>query len=81
MTIINLSQNGMFITIGGAIKAALRVSSEMQQRHAQRPSDDLALYDNVRQKIVQREPTAASEAMTKLLKASLARVLPITAKL
>ncbi len=81
MTIINLSKNGMFITIGGAIKAALRVSSEMQQRHAQRPSDDLALYDNVRQKIVQREPAAASEAMTKLLKASLARVLPITAKL
>ena len=81
MTIINLSQNGMFITIGGAIKAALRVSSEMLQRHAAHPSEDLALYDDVRSRIVGREPEAAAEAMTRLLKASLARVLPITTKI
>jgi DNA-binding FadR family transcriptional regulator len=81
MTIINLSQNGMFITIGGAIKAAMRVSSEMLQRHASHPSDDLALYDDVRNRIVSREPQAAAEAMTRLLNASLARVLPITTKI
>ena len=81
MTIINLSQNGMFITIGSAIKAALRVSSEMLQRHAAHPSEDLALYDDVRNRIVRREPEAAAEAMTRLLKASLARVLPITTKI
>jgi len=81
MTIINLSQNGMFITIGSAIKAALRVSSEMLQRHAAHPSEDLALYDDVRNHIVVREPEAAAEAMTRLLKASLARVLPITTKI
>lgn len=81
MTILNVSQNGMFITIGSAIKAALRVSSEMLQRHAAHPSDDLALYDDVRNRIVSREPEAAAEAMTNLLKASLARVLPITTKL
>ena len=81
MTIINLSQNGMFITIGSAIKAALRVSSEMLQRHAAHPSEDLALYDDVRKFIVGREPEAAAEAMTRLLKASLARVLPITTKI
>lgn len=81
MTIINLSKNGMFITIGGAIKAALRVSSEMLQRHAAHPSEDLALYDDVRNRIVNREAEAAAEAMTRLLKASLARVLPITTKI
>ena len=81
MTIINLSQNGMFITIGSAIKAALRVSSEMLQRHAAHPSEDLALYDDVRNRIVSREPEAAAEAMTRLLNASLARVLPITTKI
>ncbi|MFT3849625.1 MAG: FadR/GntR family transcriptional regulator [Propionivibrio sp.] len=81
MTIINLSQNGMFITIGSAIKAALRVSSEMLQRHATHPSEDLALYDDVRSRIVRREAEAAAEAMTRLLKASLARVLPITTKI
>lgn len=81
MTIINLSQNGMFITIGAAIKAAMRVSSEMLQRYASHPSDDLALYDDVRQRIVRREADAAADAMTRLLKASLARVLPITTKI
>ena len=81
MTIINLSQNGMFITIGSAIKAAMRVSSEMLQRYASHPSDDLALYDDVRRHIVNREAQAAAEAMTRLLKASLARVLPITTKI
>ena len=81
MTIINLSQNGMFITIGSAIKAALRVSSEMLQRHAAHPSEDLALYDDVRNRIVSREPEAAADAMTRLLKASLERVLPITTKI
>ncbi len=81
MTIINLSKNGMFITIGSAIKAAMRVSSEMLQRHAAHPSEDLALYDDVTNRIVSREPEAAADAMTRLLKASLARVLPITTKI
>jgi DNA-binding FadR family transcriptional regulator len=81
MTIINLSQNGMFITIGSAIKAALRVSSEMLQRHAAHPSEDLALYADVRNGIVNRAPQAAADAMSCLLKASLARVLPITTKI
>ena len=49
----------------GAIKAALRVSSEMLQRHATHPSEDLALYDDVRKCIVGREPEAAAEAMTR----------------
>lgn len=81
MTIINLSQNGMFITIGSAIKAAMRVSSEMLQRHASLPSEDLALYGDVRDRIVSRDPQAAADAMTRLLKASQERVLSIATKL
>jgi DNA-binding FadR family transcriptional regulator len=81
LTIINLSQNGMFITIGSAVKAALRVSSEMLLRHAAHPSEDLGLYDSVCSHIVAREPEAAAEAMTRLLNASKARVLPLTTKL
>jgi DNA-binding FadR family transcriptional regulator len=81
MTIINLSQNGMFITIGSAIKAAMRVSSEMLQRHAAHPSQDLALYDAVRRHIVAREAEEAADAMYLLLKAALARVLPVTTKI
>lgn len=81
LTIINLSQNGMFITIGSAIKTALRVSSEMLLRHASHPSEDLGLYDDVRRHISERQPEAAAAAMTRLLEASRARVLPLTTKL
>jgi DNA-binding FadR family transcriptional regulator len=78
MAIIAMSQNGMFITIGSAIKAALRVSSEMLLRQAARPSEDIELHDAVRSGIVAREPEAASAAMTRLLAASRERMLRYT---
>jgi len=80
LIIINVSQNGMFITLGGAIKAALRVSAEMLHRHASHPGEDLALYNEVRRAIVARKPEAAAEAMRCLLEASRARLLPLTTK-
>jgi DNA-binding FadR family transcriptional regulator len=78
MTIIEISHNGMFITIGNGIKAALRVSSEMLLRHATRPSEDLELHGAVHRHIMGREPDAAARAMTELLSASRARLLPYT---
>lgn len=78
MAIIAMSQNGMFITIGSAIKAALRVSSEMLLREAARPSEDLELHDAVRSRIVSREPEEAAAAMTRLLAASRERMLRYT---
>jgi DNA-binding FadR family transcriptional regulator len=78
MAIITMSQNGMFITIGSAIKAALRVSSEMLYRQAAKPSEDIALHDDVRSRIVSREPEQASAAMTRLLAASRERMLRYT---
>lgn len=75
MTIINTSQNGMFITIGGAVKAALRVSSEMLHRVAEHPMRELSLYDDVRRAILARDIEAASLSMTALLQASRDRLL------
>lgn len=78
LAIITASHNGLFVTIGAAVKSALRVSSEMLQRHAARPSEDVALHDAVRTAIIGREPEAASAAMARLLEASQARLLPLT---
>jgi DNA-binding FadR family transcriptional regulator len=75
LAIINVSRNGMFITIGGAIKAALRVSSEMVHRHPSHPERDLSLYDAVGTGILSRDPAAASVAMERLLTASRDRLL------
>ncbi len=80
MAIIEMSRNGMFITIGNGIKAALRVSLETLLRHATRPSEDLALHAAVHQHILAHEPDAAARAMTDLLTASRARLLPYTVK-
>jgi DNA-binding FadR family transcriptional regulator len=80
MAIIAMSHNGMFITIGNAIKAALRVSSEMLHRQAAKPSEDLELHDAVRHHIVARQADAAAAAMTRLLAASRDRMLRYTVK-
>jgi DNA-binding FadR family transcriptional regulator len=78
LAIIAMSQNGMFITIGNGIKAALRVSSEMLHRQAATPGEHIELHDAVRHHIVTRQPDAASAAMTRLLAASRERMLRYT---
>lgn len=76
ITVINLSRNGMFVTIGSAIKAALRVSSEVLLKNAVLPEDYLDLYGNVLARIIARQPSQAEAAMSVLLQSSRARVLP-----
>jgi GntR family galactonate operon transcriptional repressor len=78
LAIINASHNGLFVTIGSAVKSALRVSSEMLQRHALHPAEDIALHDAVRTAIVARRAEAAASAMEHLLAASRDRLLPLT---
>lgn len=80
LTIINMSRNGMFITIGNSIKAALRVSAEMLQRDSERLSEDLVLHEAVVKAVLARKPEAASRAMARLLTASRDRVLAYTVK-
>ena len=75
LAIINLSRNGMFITIGGAIKSALRVSSELLHARPDHPERNLALYDDVRVGILGRDGAAAAAAMTTLLLASRERLM------
>ncbi len=76
ITVINLSRNGMFVTIGSAIKAALRVSSEVLLKNAVLPEDYLDLYGKVLACLIDRQPAAAEAAMSVLLQSSRARVLP-----
>ena len=75
---INASRNGLFLTIGSAIKSALRASSEMLQKHAARPSEDIELHERVSHAILGRRPQEAADAMETLLIASRARLLPFT---
>jgi len=75
LTLINMSRNGMFITIGGAIKAALRTSSEMLHSHPDHPLRDLSLYREVLERVLARDTAASAEAMTALVQASRDRLL------
>ena len=78
LAIINASHNGLFVTIGSAVKSALRVSSEMLQRHTTHPAEDVALHRAVLAAIETRRPSEAASAMEHLLAAARERLLPIT---
>lgn len=78
LAIINASHNGLFVTIGSAVKSALRVSSEMLQRHTTHPGEDIALHNAVKTAIVARRPREAASAMEHLLAAARERLLPLT---
>jgi DNA-binding FadR family transcriptional regulator len=80
LAILGMSGNGLFITIGNSIKAALRVSAEMLQREAERLSEDLVLHEAVLRAVKARRTQAASRAMVQLLTASRDRVLVHTVK-
>lgn len=77
LAVIRASQNGLFLTIGSAIKAALRVSSEMVRRRGMAPSEDVALHRLVCEAILARRPADAARTMQDLLAASRASVLPL----
>lgn len=78
LAIIRASQNGLFATIGGAIKSALRVSAEMERRQGFRASEDVALHRRVCAAIAGRRPEEAAGAMADLLAAARAHLLPLT---
>ncbi len=74
LAIIAATHNGLFATIGGAVKTALRVSFSLTQRGDDHPNIDLARYEAVVSAILNRRGEAASEAMRKLLELSRQRV-------
>jgi len=75
LAIIAATHNGLFATIGGAVKTALRVSFSLMQKGAGRPAMDLAPYEMVVAAILARRGEEASEAMRMLLELSRLRVL------
>jgi len=75
LAIIAATHNGLFVTIGGAVKTALRVSFSLTQKAAGRPAMDLIPYDSVRATILARRGEEASAAMRRLLEISRLRVL------
>jgi DNA-binding FadR family transcriptional regulator len=77
LAVIHASHNGLFITVGGTFRSALRVSSQMLQRHAVRPAENLAAHDAVRAAIAARDPGRAAQAMERLLHAARDRLLPL----
>jgi DNA-binding FadR family transcriptional regulator len=75
LAIIAATHNGLFVTIGGAVKTALRVSFALTQRSQSRQPMDLTPYQTVLTAILERRGEAASEAMRGLLELSRQRVL------
>jgi DNA-binding FadR family transcriptional regulator len=75
LSIIAATHNGLFVTIGGAVKTALRVSYALTQKSPGRPAMEMEPYEMVLTAIVARRGEAASDAMRRLLELSRLRVL------
>jgi DNA-binding FadR family transcriptional regulator len=75
LAIIAATHNGLFVTIGGAVKTALRVSYALTQKSPGRPAMEMEPYEAVLTAIVARRGEAASDAMRRLLELSRLRVL------
>jgi DNA-binding FadR family transcriptional regulator len=81
LAIIAATHNGLFVTIGGAVKTALRVSFALMQKSPGRQPMDLTPYEAVLDAIMARQGEPASEAMRGLLELSRQRVLGALDKL
>ena len=75
LSIIAATHNGLFVTIGGAVKTALRVSYALTQKGPGRPAMEMEPYETVLGAVLARRGEAASEAMRRLLELSRLRVL------
>ena len=75
LAIIAATHNGLFVTIGGAVKTALKVSFSLTQKSANGQSIDLMPYEAVLSAILARRGDEAAAAMNRLLDLSRLRVL------
>ncbi|MDE3176482.1 MAG: FadR family transcriptional regulator [Pseudomonadota bacterium] len=75
LAIIAATHNGLFATIGGAVKTALRVSFSLTHKSADRKSFDLTPYEAVVSAILKRRGEEAAQAMSDLLELSRLRVI------
>ncbi|MDZ5449936.1 MULTISPECIES: FadR/GntR family transcriptional regulator [Labrys] len=75
LAIMTATHNGLFVTIGRAVKTALKVSFGLTQRSANGQAMDLQPYQAVVSAILARKADEASRAMSQLLEISRARML------
>lgn len=75
LAIIAGTHNGLFMTIGGAVKTAIRVSFNLTQKGLKGQNIDLAPYRNVLTALLERRSEDAAAAMRILLDISRIRVL------
>lgn len=75
LAIIAATHNGLFVTIGGAVKTALRVSFALTQKSPGHQPIDLSPYEAVLSALLARRGDEAAEAMRGLLDLSRQRVL------
>ncbi len=75
LAIIAGTHNGLFMTIGGAVKTAMRVSFHLTQRGLGGEPIDFTPYQSVLSAILDRNPDQAEAAMRILLDLSRSRVL------
>lgn len=79
LAVINASRNGLFITIGSAVKSALRLSFDHKNSQPIDPGKDVALHEAVMQAITQRQTEVAAQSMKSLLLAWRQSLLPLIA--
>jgi DNA-binding FadR family transcriptional regulator len=70
LAIIAATHNGLFVSIGGAVKTALRASFALMQHRQPAPRSDLLLYEAVLRAIVERRGDDAFKRMVELLDSS-----------
>lgn len=75
LAIIAATHNGLFVTIGGAVKTALKASFSLTQKNSDGVPLDLAPYEEVLSAIVARDGDRAEQAMRCLLELSRQRVI------
>jgi DNA-binding FadR family transcriptional regulator len=75
LAIIAATHNGLFVTIGGAVKTALRVSFALTQKAPGGPATDLSPYKTVLAALLARQCDEAASAMRLLLERSRLRVI------
>lgn len=79
LAIIAATHNGLFVTIGGAVKTALKASFSLTQKDASGTPIDLGPYEEVLSAIVARDGEHAEQAMRCLLDLSRQRVMKAVA--
>jgi len=75
LAIIAATHNGLFVTIGGAVKTALRASFVLTRKSPGRAAMDIAPYQAVLAAILARRAEEASAAMRRLVELSRLRVI------